>query len=162
MTELPVLRLTRMEQTPDGVFGELTLPLPWPKLVTCEDDWLDNQRGKSCIPAGIYLLHRTVYHKHNYEVFEVTGVQGRDHILLHAGNTEEDTEGCILVGMRRGKIMVSRDEDTGLPKQVKEAVVDSRHAFQEALMACLAHVDAAMLSIEWAPGLPLGVSQTIS
>src|SRR6185503_2528676 len=129
MTELMVVRLLRLQQTVDGTFGEMRLPLPWPILYTCEDDWLSNQRGISCIPAGAYTLHRSTYIKHGIEVFEVTGVPGRRRILIHPGNTEEDTEGCILVGMRLGRLMVAKDEDTGMPKVIKQAVVDSRHAF---------------------------------
>jgi hypothetical protein len=30
--------------------------------------------------------------------YEVTDVPGRTHILFHAGNTDADTRGCILLG----------------------------------------------------------------
>ncbi len=154
MSDLRVVRITRTEQLPDGVFGSMELPLPWPKLCTCEDDWVDNRKGISCIPAGTYTLHRSVYLKHGIEVFEVTGVPGRTRILIHPGNTEEDTEGCILVGRRRGKIMVAKDEDTGLPRVMKEAVVDSKYAFHDIFMTAMSMVDIALLSVSWAEGLP--------
>ena len=32
------------------------------------------------------------------DVWEVTGVPGREAILIHQGNTMRDTDGCILVG----------------------------------------------------------------
>ena len=162
MTDLPLLRLVRLQQLPDGTFGEMRLPRPWDVLQTCEDDWQNNARGVSCIPAGAYLIQRSFWQKHQMEVFEVTGVPGRTRILIHPGNTEEDTEGCILVGMRRGRLLVEKDEDTGLPKVMKEAVVDSRHAFHDVFMAALSRTDTAMLSISWAQGLPLGGSEAIS
>lgn len=116
-----------------------------------EDDWKSNQPNESCIPAGTYLLVRTVYHKHGYETFEVTGVQGRQRILIHPANTEEDVQGCIGLGMRRGMLMV-RDEDTpGHPLVNKRAVVASREAFQR-FMAEMRAVDEAQLTIEW--GVP--------
>ena len=91
------LHLVRTDLTPDGTFGRLLVP-DHSVLCTCEDDWQANTPGDSCIPAGRYVLERTIYHKHGFPTFEVTGVPGRSRILIHPGNTEEDTAGCILVG----------------------------------------------------------------
>jgi len=150
------LQVLRLERIPDGVFGELHVfrddldlepPLPL-QLKTIEDDWRDNVPKISCIPAGMYTLHRTIYHKHGYETFEVMGVPGRSRILIHPANTEENLEGCIGVGLRRGKIRVAKDEDTGALNVMKEAVVASREGFQK-LMEVMAPVDAATLEVIW-------------
>jgi len=146
------LRLVRTERTPDGVFGVLTLE-PGQALRTLEEDWQDNARSVSCIPAGTYTLQRTIYRKHGYETFEVTGVPGRSRILIHPGNTEEDTMGCILVGLRQGTVIVPKDEDTGAPNMEKRAVVASQEAFRR-FMRSMADVDTAQLTIEWTEGLP--------
>lgn len=155
--ELMLLSLIRTDDTADGVFGEMHIPAgpggPALTLHTVEDDNLQNRRGVSCIPAGLYLLRRTMFYRHGYEAFEVTGVPGRSRILIHVANTENDVEGCIGVGLRRGVLLVSTDEDTGLPNAEKRAVVASREAFR-VLMSRLAHTDEAMLSVAWAPGLP--------
>jgi hypothetical protein len=152
------LELIRSERNPDGTFGEMTVPMPTAGapliLKTCEDDWLDNARGRSCIPEGDYILHRTVYVKHGYETFEVTGVPGRARILIHPGSTEEDTMGCILVGLRRGKILVAKDEDTGAANRFKEAVLESQVAFHHHFMPAMQGVDQAFLHVMWAAGLP--------
>lgn len=73
------------------------------RLFTLEDQWRDNARGNSCIPAGVY---RVVPHGWEAgspvkfkQVWEVKNVPNRTAILLHAGNTHMDTEGCILLGM---------------------------------------------------------------
>jgi hypothetical protein len=144
------LQLLRTERTADGTFGLLTCgPLT---LHTCEDDWRDNQPAESCIPAGAYHLHRTIYRKHGYETFEVTVVPGRSRILIHPGNTEEDTQGCLLVGLRRGWLAVPDEDDPAHPVVRKRAVVASGEAFRR-LMAELAVVDEAELTIAWGEGV---------
>jgi hypothetical protein len=72
-----------------------------PVLCTLENPWLDNQTGISCIPTGEYLCQKVNSPKYK-DVFEVKDVEGRTHILLHAGNTEKHTRGCILVGEKFG------------------------------------------------------------
>ena len=133
------LKLTRFAETPDGVLGRLG------PFYTLEEENLRNRPNVSCIPAGVYRCVRTRYHAGGYDTYEVTGVPGRSRILIHAGNTEEDTEGCILVGMRLGVLTV-RDEDGG-GMRPKLAVLDSRRAL-EALMARLAGVPEFTLVIE--------------
>lgn len=154
------LQILRKERVPDGVFGELFVfgepadggAPPHLQLQTVEEDWRDNAPQISCIPSGIYTLHRTIYRKHNYETFEVMKVPGRTRILIHPANTEEDLEGCIGVGLRRGKIRVVKDEDTGELDRVKDGVVESRIAFHN-LMEVMAPVDEATLEVLWIGGL---------
>ena len=143
------LDLLRSERIPDGVFGILRLGDL--ELHTCEEDWNANQRRISCIPDGTYTLQRTLYIRHNYPTYEVMDVPGRSRILIHPGNTEEDVEGCILVGMRRG-FREKKDEDTGALHR-KHAVLESRIAFDK-FMAAMDGANHATLTIRWAPGLP--------
>lgn len=143
------LRLLRTERIVDGVFGELTLAGREP-FYTVEDDWRDNARGASCIPAGDYVLRRTIYHRHGYEAFEVTGVPGRSRILIHPANTEEDVEGCIGLGLRRGVLVVPDEDDPAHPLKEKRAVVASREAFRR-FMEAMRDLDEAYLKIEWTP-----------
>ena len=145
------LRLLRTDLTADGVFGRLLVP-GHTALHTAEDDWRNNLRGESCIPAGTYTLRRSLFIKHQLPTFEVTGVPGRSRILIHPGNTEEDVEGCILVGLSFGRLPVVRDEDTGQVKVTKRAVLGSRVAFKM-FMSWMVGVDTATLVVEWAPGL---------
>ncbi|MGE4193081.1 MAG: DUF5675 family protein [Pseudodesulfovibrio sp.] len=101
-------------------------------MMTLERPWLDNQPDVSCIPAGRYICRRTVSPKFG-ETFEVTNVEGRTHILFHAGNFPEETEGCILLGVTR---------DPSVP-----AVWHSKAAHAQ-FMARLAAVDEFFLEIE--------------
>ena len=64
---------------------------------TLELPWKDNKKEISCIPAGTYQVR-----KHNSPTFgrcfKVHDVPGRSEILIHKGNFNRDTHGCILVG----------------------------------------------------------------
>lgn len=96
------LTLKRLHTDEDGTFGEL-----WRGdemlCVTCEDPDLENQTGISCIPIDTYhcISHNTQKYP---DVWEVAGVPGREAILIHNGNTEDDTRGCILVGSEFGEV----------------------------------------------------------
>lgn len=143
----PRVYLRRTERIPDGVFGRMQgVGL---SLVTAEDDWLDNRVNVSCIPAGTYPLRRCMYNKHHLETFGVFDVPGRDLIRIHPGNTEEDTAGCILVGLRLGPLRVVEDEDTHQKNVLKRAALSSVLAHQR-FMAALADVDEGLITIEWA------------
>jgi hypothetical protein len=68
-----------------------------PFALTLERAWRDNAPFSSCIPTGTYqcVRHRSPRFG---ETFLVTDVPGRDNILFHKGNIDDDTAGCILVG----------------------------------------------------------------
>ena len=121
------LTLKRILITDDGVLGVLICGHR-PVCLTLEEEWKENARGISCIPAGSYLCQKVTTPKHG-ETYQVLDVPGRSSILIHSGNTEEDTEGCILVGKEFGDIM-REDEDT--KKQIRKlAVLRSKEAFAE-------------------------------
>ena len=75
-----------------------TLELPW----VDEDGNLISDKLKSCINEGIFLCKRIVS-PHFGEVFEVTDVPGRTHILIHVANFLKELLGCIAVGMISGE-----------------------------------------------------------
>lgn len=125
MSETPTYALQRFVRTSHGVFGYLHMPRVL--LMTVEEEWQDNQPRISCIPAGRYLCKRRRYHKGGYDTWEITDVPGRDAILFHKGNTEEDLQGCVALGMNLGVLNVT-DEDTGFAVP-KLAVTNSKGAF---------------------------------
>lgn len=96
------LTLKRVLFSNDGTIGVL-INGNRPICLTLERDWLDNAKGLSCIPEGSYLCVLGDHPKHG-TTYEVTNVPGRDAILIHSGNTEADTEGCILIGNQYGLI----------------------------------------------------------
>lgn len=88
---------------PKGTFGILTDVAGKKLCLTCELPWLDNQVGKSCIPVGTYQVvwHNSPDHP---DTWELMNVPDRTGILIHNGNDENDSEGCILVGDTLGSV----------------------------------------------------------
>lgn len=70
---------------------------------TLEPPWKDNKHNISCVPKGTYtcIPHTGTKYK---DVYTLKNVPDRDSILIHYGNTHFDTQGCILLGLRAGKI----------------------------------------------------------
>lgn len=66
--------------------------------------------GRTAIPAGTYSVtvdRSSRFHKYMPHILNVPMFEG---IRIHAGNTEADTEGCILLGKERGidSVLISR------------------------------------------------------
>lgn len=88
--------ITRETYITDGTFGIMTLDGSF-LCYTLERLWLNNKPQISCIPAGVYQCSRHSSLKFG-NVWEVDNVPNRADILIHNGNTIEDSHGCILVG----------------------------------------------------------------
>lgn len=58
-----------------------------------------NQANISCIPVGTYKVVKAISPRYG-ESFLVKDVPGRSHILIHPGNYNRDTKGCILLGAK--------------------------------------------------------------
>ena len=64
---------------------------------TLELPYKNNNRNISCIPVGMYDVERRYSSKYKYH-FHVKNVPNRSLILIHHGNFNYQTRGCILVG----------------------------------------------------------------
>lgn len=117
-----IVRLDRISTGTSGTFGTLTgldfdyhtLELPW---VDADGNGLGDPQ-RSCITAGNY---NCVWHESpKYgECYEVTGVVGRSHILIHPANWAHQLLGCIALGKGRGVL------------NGKPAITQSRDAIKE-------------------------------
>jgi len=106
------LLVQRYKSTPTATLGKLFIDGVF-ECYTLEDEFRAVKvKGETRIPAGTYKLslrrEGTTHfqyakrfpdiHKGMLHVLNVPGFQW---ILIHIGNTEKDTEGCLLVGEER-------------------------------------------------------------
>ena len=82
---------------------------------TIEDKYRDLSKekkvyGETCIPFGTYKVIINMSPKYGRLMPRLLDVPHFDGILIHSGNTEQDSAGCIIVGKRSGqKVINSRD-----------------------------------------------------
>jgi len=99
----PRVKIVRLEQTDQGALGSMLLDgeLFCSTLEPDEGDPVKHQ-----IPPGLYPCQR--FHGAKYkDTFEIV-VPGHTAVLFHAGNTEEHTLMCVLLGQYPGKLTGQR------------------------------------------------------
>lgn len=131
------LTLNRRFKAPEYTIGDLYIDGQW-FCNTLEDTdrdlsqdmlltYIQNKKIKSqtAIPTGTYKVDMdTVSPKYsNYSKYpyakqfnakmpRLLNVKGFEGILIHAGNTQKDTDGCILVGINKVKGQVINSQAT--------------------------------------------------
>ncbi len=89
--------------------------------------------SQTAIPAGIYRVilsqvsprfsKKDMYKGIDGKLPRLIDVPGFDGVLIHVGNTDKDSSGCILVGFNKvkGQVINSRDTFFKLYAKLKEA-----------------------------------------
>ena len=89
--------------------------------------------SQTAIPAGTYKVamnfvsprfsKKAMYNSIQGKVPRLLDVPGFDGVLIHIGNTSQDTDGCILVGYNKvkGQVLDSRNTFFKLYAKLKEA-----------------------------------------
>ena len=118
------LEVLRFSSGKDSTSGALFAVVGQRKRFLCytlEDEYRDVKKyGETRIPAGTYKIQlRTVggfhqkYATRFYDIHKgmlhITDVPGFEYILIHCGNTDEHTAGCLLVGDSQNNNMVEED-----------------------------------------------------
>ena len=80
--------------------------------------------GETCIPFGIYRVIVDMSPKFKRELPRLLNVPSFEGVLIHRGNTNKDTAGCILIGENKevGKVLNSTLYEKRLVKIIKEAI----------------------------------------
>ncbi len=105
------LLLKRTECTPDGIYSLLTTMDGEQVAVTIEHSY-------DCLPKlppGLYTCVRGIHQLHNkvpFETFEITEVPRHTGILFHVGNSNIDSEGCVLLGSQKMGYQVVKSRET--------------------------------------------------
>lgn len=118
------LNLFRRTFTDKSTIGDLYVGEKW-QCFTLEDVVRDGPKvpGKTAIPTGLYQVVVTFSNRFQKPLPLLIGVPGFEGVRIHPGNTEHDTEGCVLVGLKEDKDFVgdSRRAFTLLFDQIKAA-----------------------------------------
>lgn len=113
------VQLKRFCANEHGTFGAFLIDNT-PFCVTLEEEQGGNKKD-TAIPAGNYVVRPYSGTKFK-EVFILENVPNRSAILIHWGNTEDHTAGCILVGRAFGNFGQKR----GITAS-RETFVELRH-----------------------------------
>lgn len=90
------ITLTRKHYRSDGIFGEIDTPNNF--FFTLEHSY----EKKPKLLAGEYTCKRYISPHNGYELFKLEHTPEATMIELHIGNYNEDSEGCILLGLALG------------------------------------------------------------
>ena len=130
---VPTIKIVRLENSFEGGAIGALLICNKAFCVTLEPADQDNAPNHSCIPASQYLCQRWESRRFG-ETFKVLNVPKRTDILFHRGNTDDDTTGCIILGITWGNLSGDR------------AVLNSGKSF-ESFMDALKDHDEFILTI---------------
>ena len=143
--ELEVIRFSGGTDSTNGILLELdrTANNPHGEGFRCKRKFLaytleDEQRnkkvyGETRIPDGTYKLDLRKtggYHQKYSKRFKdihigmlhVTNVPGFEYILIHCGNTDEHTAGCLLVGDSQENNQITKDGFIGKSTQAYKRI----------------------------------------
>ena len=107
--KLQVLRFSSESDSTNGLLLDVTNGIKF-LAYTLEDEYRETKRSKETrIPAGTYeikLRNEGGFHKRYSKKYpsihrgmlHIIDVPGFEYILIHVGNSDEHTAGCLLVG----------------------------------------------------------------
>lgn len=134
--KLEVLRISSQKDSTNGILFDVTGGQRKFLCYTLEDEYRPLEAkvmGETRIPAGTYnITLRTVggfhgrYSKRYGDMHKgmlwVRNVPGFEYILIHSGNTDEHTAGCLLVGNTQNENITKKDGFIGASRTAYERI----------------------------------------
>ena len=89
--------------------------------------------GQTAIPSGRYEIRVTLSARFRRQLPILLNVPGYAGVRIHPGNTDANTEGCLLPGKndRVGQVSNSRATMAALQKQIEEAIYQNSKVYIE-------------------------------
>ena len=147
--KLEVLRFSNGEDSTSGLLFDVTTERVF-LAYTLEDEYRDNKiSGETRIPDGVYKIgfrkeggFHSKYKKRfpsiHKGMLQVNDVPDFDFILIHCGNTDEHTAGCLLVGDSQVNNMVQKDgfigESTQAYKRIYPPIAEALESGEEVII----------------------------
>jgi hypothetical protein len=104
------LFIKRLYSKPSHIIGQLSIEDNY-FSDSLERPWLNNQENISCIPAGRYEVQMLFSEHFQRNLPHLLNVPNRTNVMIHPGNTVNDTEGCILVGKNSAPGILTNSRD---------------------------------------------------
>ena len=132
--QLEVLRFSSQSDSTNGILFDVTGGKRRFLCYTLEDEYRDEKKfGETRIPEGTYKLglrkvggYHTKYSKRFSDIhigmLHVLDVPNFEYILIHCGNTDEHTAGCLLVGDSQENNQITKDGFIGKSTQAYKRI----------------------------------------
>ena len=131
---LKVLRYSSQEDSTNGLLFEVTQQGSHFLCYTLEDEYREEKKyGETRIPDGLYKLGLRTEGGFNGRygkrfpaihkgMLQVMDVENFEYILIHCGNTDEHTNGCLLLGDTQTSNIVEANGFVGKSSQAYKRV----------------------------------------
>ena len=104
------IEIKRLHKTANSTIGELTIDGVW-ECYTLEDiERPIKIKSETAIPRGTYKIIINQSNRFKRLLPLLLDVPNFEGVRIHAGNTNHDTEGCILVGRTRSKDFIGQSK----------------------------------------------------
>lgn len=152
--KLEVLRFSSGKDSTSGLLFDVSNDRKF-LAYTLEDEYRDNKvYSETRIPAGTYKIRlrteggfHAKYSKRFQDIHKgmlhIVDVPGFDYILIHCGNTDEHTAGCLLVGDTQHNNMVEEDgfigRSTAAYKRIYVPIAEALEQGKEVIIEYIDH-----------------------
>lgn len=103
-----IITIKRLYKSENSTIGEMTIDGKW-ECYTLEDKEREVKiKSETAIPKGTYKVIINQSNRFKKLLPLLLNVPNFEGVRIHPGNTNHDTEGCILVGRTRSKDFIGQ------------------------------------------------------